>query len=36
MRTTAILQFLGPGFAQVNADGSTSTAGAAACPTSSS
>ena len=35
MRTTAILQFLGPGFAQVNADGSTSTAGPAPCPASS-
>ena len=36
MRTTAILQFLGAGFAQVNADGSTSTAGSAPCPASSS
>jgi hypothetical protein len=30
-RTTAILQFLGPGWAQVNADGTTATAGPALC-----
>jgi len=34
MRTTAILGFLGPQFAQVNADGTTSTSGPAPCPTS--
>lgn len=33
-RTTKILQFLGTGWAQVNADGTTSTAGAAQCGTS--
>src|SRR5688500_11633355 len=33
MRTTASLSYLGPGWAQVNADGTTSTAGPAACPT---
>ena len=31
MRTTAILQFLGAGFQQVNADGTTSTSGPAPC-----
>ena len=31
MRTTAILEFLGPQFAQVNADGSTSTSGPVSC-----
>ena len=31
MRTTAILQFLGAGYRQVNADGSTSTSGPAPC-----
>lgn len=31
MRLTAILQFLGPGYSLVNADGSTSTAGATSC-----
>jgi len=31
MRTTAILSFLGAGWSQVNADGSTSTAGTAPC-----
>jgi hypothetical protein len=33
-RTTAILQFLGSGWAQVNADGTTSTSGPAQCGTS--
>ncbi len=33
MRTTRILQFLGAGWAQVNADGTTSTAGPAQCGT---
>ena len=34
MRTTAILTFLGSQFSQVNADGTTSTSGAAPCPSS--
>jgi uncharacterized membrane protein YgcG len=34
MRTPAILQFLGPNFAQVNADGTTSTSGPAPCESS--
>ena len=34
MRTTAILDFLGSGFSQVNADGSTSTSGPAPCESS--
>jgi hypothetical protein len=34
MRTTAILSFLGAGWSQVNADGTLSTAGPAACPSS--
>jgi hypothetical protein len=34
MRTTAILQFLGAGWAQVNADGTTSTSAPAQCGTS--
>ena len=34
MRTTAILDFLGPQFAQVNADGTTSTSGPAPCDAS--
>ena len=34
MRTTAILEFLGSGWSQVNADGTTSTAGPAPCPSS--
>ena len=34
MRTTAILDFLGSGFAQVNADGTTSTSTPASCPAS--
>lgn len=34
MRTTAILSFLGAGWSQVNADGSTSTSAPAPCPSS--
>ena len=34
MRTTAILEFLGPGWSQVNADGTTSTSGPAPCESS--
>ena len=34
MRTTAILEFLGAGYRQVNADGSTSTSGPAPCESS--
>lgn len=34
MRTTAILRFLGPGWSQVNADGTTSAASTTACGTS--
>jgi hypothetical protein len=34
MRTTAILEFLGAGFRQVNADGSTATSGPAPCESS--
>jgi hypothetical protein len=34
MRTTAILEFLGSGFSQVNADGTTSTSGPAPCESS--
>ena len=34
MRTTKILEFLGAGWSQVNADGTTSTSGPAPCPAS--